>query len=84
MLTNSIAHSYATSRGIVARLTEAWAAFLVRRKTIKTLEAIDDRLLADIGLTRGDITRLRYEAWTDTGWPDEGRTPNAGFLTRSR
>lgn len=40
-----------------ARTSNRLAAYLRARKARSTLMGLDDRLLADIGITRGDIAR---------------------------
>jgi uncharacterized protein YjiS (DUF1127 family) len=44
---------------------QAIAAMFRFRRTLKALEALDDRQLRDIGLTRGDLTDLRMASSAD-------------------
>ncbi|WP_201862638.1 DUF1127 domain-containing protein [Microvirga soli] len=41
---------------------EAW---LDRRRTLKTLYALDDHALHDIGLSRADVEGLNEASWQD-------------------
>jgi len=47
----------ASPRGfpLVRRLARAWRGWRDRRETLRALQRLDDRLLADIGLSRGMI-----------------------------
>jgi len=52
-------HDSATNRkGILGRWTRAVVRNWQRRNMIATLSAMDDRLLQDIGIYRGDIARV--------------------------
>ena len=44
--------------GIIRRVSRSVVRKWRRRKLIATLEALDDRLLRDIGIVRGDIKHL--------------------------
>lgn len=62
------------------RLREAISRYLARRRTQRELEHLDDRLLADIGLTRGDISFVAAEAAEAWG----PATPIGGGSSSSR
>lgn len=48
------------------RRFKAFGASLTRRKAIYDLSRLDDRLLADMGLTRSDLqTASRWSLWGD-------------------
>jgi uncharacterized protein YjiS (DUF1127 family) len=54
-------HSFAPPHAVTGVLDQAIAALRVRRKAgraAQELALMDDRQLADIGLTRGDIYRI--------------------------
>ncbi len=54
----------AARRGI--ERVKAFGASLVRRKAIQDLGRLDDRMLADVGLTRGDLqAAARWSLWGD-------------------
>jgi uncharacterized protein YjiS (DUF1127 family) len=40
------------------RMARGLVAYMNRRRAERQLEALDDRLLADIGIMRGDIQRI--------------------------
>jgi len=44
------------------RTTTAWSRYREYRRAIRELEACSDRTLRDLGIYRGDIRRLVYEA----------------------
>jgi uncharacterized protein YjiS (DUF1127 family) len=47
---------------IAPSLSESWSRFRSYRRTVSELNALDDRELADLGIGRGDISRLAREA----------------------
>jgi len=47
------------ARAATAALGAAWQ----RRRTVRALNGLDDRMLADIGLTRGDVQMLNRGVW---------------------
>jgi uncharacterized protein YjiS (DUF1127 family) len=58
------------------RFTAAWREALHLRRTLREIEALSDRELADIGLDANDIHRLRRgEVFRPMGWStqDVGR-----------
>lgn len=65
-------HGFAhAARVVVARMGERAQAFFVsitRRRQIEALGALDDRMLADIGVTRADLEEAaRWSLWGDPG-----------------
>ncbi|SEM53892.1 Uncharacterized conserved protein YjiS, DUF1127 family [Loktanella fryxellensis] len=50
------------STGLVARITDALAARKVYRTTLTELQALDNRDLADLGISRSMIKSIAYEA----------------------
>lgn len=50
------------SSGLMARLIEAAAARKVYRTTLTELQALDNRDLADLGISRSMIKSIAYEA----------------------
>src|ERR1041385_7026102 len=60
---------------VVARVREV-AQFLKNRRDAVTLASLDDRMLADIGLTRGDVR----DAASEPVWRD----PTAILVSRSQ
>jgi uncharacterized protein YjiS (DUF1127 family) len=47
--------------GFIARIRTTLAQRALRRDTIRTLHALSDRELEDIGISRGDIFRIAEE-----------------------
>jgi uncharacterized protein YjiS (DUF1127 family) len=73
---------------VLARVGGRLAEWNLRRRTVAELEALTDRDLADIGLTRGDIDRLAEGAdAAEPGAPGRGRpaalrpAPRGGVAT---
>ena len=61
-------HSFAPPRAVTGMLDQAIAAFRVRRKARRAAEELalmDDRQLADIGLTRSDIYQIAHGMLVD-------------------
>ena len=52
-------------RNTVLELLLRFEAWLDRRKTSKELYGMDDRALADIGLSRADVDGLNAASWQD-------------------
>lgn len=51
-----------------ARRLKAAAVTMTRRKQIEALGGLDDRMLADIGVTRADLAEAaRWSLWGDPG-----------------
>lgn len=50
------------SNGLMARMIEALAARKVYRTTLTELQALDNRDLADLGITRSMIRSIAHEA----------------------
>lgn len=48
------------SKGLFRRMLDAGIRSRQRRRMIAALEALDDRILRDIGINRGDIPRVVY------------------------
>lgn len=47
---------------------KSFAASLMRRREIYDLSRLDDRMLADMGVTRGDLAEAsRWSLWGDPG-----------------
>jgi uncharacterized protein YjiS (DUF1127 family) len=75
--------------GIVVARTRQVAEILKNRRDAMTLAGLDDRMLADIGLTRGDVR----DAFSEPVWSDpttilvsrvnERRTSRRGFVASS-
>lgn len=65
--------AFSAGRGVFARNTDrvitwfkAFAVSATRRKAIRDLGQLDDRMLADIGLARGDVAAMdRWSLWGD-------------------
>lgn len=57
---------------VLARIMQRAAAFVVaweaRRRTIRELMALDDRMLSDLGITRGDIASIAAGTHSRTRW----------------
>jgi uncharacterized protein YjiS (DUF1127 family) len=53
------------SRTTLLDLLLRYEAWLDRRRTSKILYELDDRALADIGLSRADVEGLNTAAWQD-------------------
>jgi uncharacterized protein YjiS (DUF1127 family) len=51
--------SNSTTFPIVFSITDGLSHIFDRRRTLRALEALDDRLLRDVGLTRSDLDTLR-------------------------
>jgi len=71
----------AASRGLVARARDRRQ----RRRTVRDLHYLDDHLLADIGLTRGDVDLLHRGQWPTRyadGWQEPKTTVVAGTKDR--
>ena len=58
-------------RGFIGGLFAAVARYWQKQRMIGELQALDDRLLKDIGLYRNDILRLAEEHWGEA----EGELP---------
>lgn len=57
----------AASLKVMTRVKSIVAA-MTRRKQIEALSRLDDRTLADMGLTRGDLAEAaRWSLWDDAG-----------------
>ena len=54
------AASKAASFPLISTIAEGFNSIFVRRKTLKALDELDDRLLRDVGLTRSDVEKMRY------------------------
>ncbi|GAA3854416.1 DUF1127 domain-containing protein [Celeribacter arenosi] len=52
----------ARSNGFFATLAERFARYRVYRETVNELEALSDRDLADLGLSRATVKAVAYEA----------------------
>ena len=52
-------------RTIVLELLLRFESWLDRRKSSKELYGMDDRTLADIGLSRADVESLNAASWQD-------------------
>ncbi|HEY7689520.1 MAG TPA: DUF1127 domain-containing protein [Dongiaceae bacterium] len=52
----------------VGSLVGRWQQYQTRRATSRELAKLDDRLLRDIGLSRGDIDRLPDDLIRDRSW----------------
>lgn len=50
--------------GVLARLGGIVARFRARRDTANALRELDNHMLSDIGLTRGDLDRMLQSSWT--------------------
>ena len=50
------------SAGLLARIVDAMAARKVYRTTLNELRALDNRDLADLGISRSMITAIAHEA----------------------
>ena len=50
------------STGLIARMVEAMAARKVYRTTLTELQALDNRDLADLGISRSMIRAIAHEA----------------------
>jgi len=55
LYTASRAAPSATTIGILTRATDALLGWLQRDRDRRALQALDDRLLHDIGISRGDV-----------------------------
>jgi len=53
------------AEGPVRRLAMFISAWLQRRSELRALQNLDDQLLKDIGLSRGDIEREVRRKWYD-------------------
>lgn len=53
----------AAIRGAIAAMRDEWK----RQRTIRELQELDDRMLADIGLTRGQVGYPPNDAWPAVG-----------------
>jgi uncharacterized protein YjiS (DUF1127 family) len=53
------------AEGPVRRLAIFISAWLKRRAELRALQCLDDQLLRDIGLSRGDIEREVRRKWYD-------------------
>ena len=69
------AHGFAALTGIVVRRIRAFARVFKNRHDAAMLAGLDDRMLADIGLTRGDLR----DAYSEPVWRD----PTAVLVSRS-
>lgn len=49
-------------RGLVARLSEQAGRWVAYRRTLAELQALDDRTLADLGMTRGALRGIARRA----------------------
>lgn len=49
-------------RGLVARLRDGWQRRQTYKRTLRELNALTTRELADLGLTRSMLTRVAMEA----------------------
>jgi uncharacterized protein YjiS (DUF1127 family) len=71
MITDRLPQSPATegwraTAAVAMRRFKAFGASLTRRKAIYDLSRLDDRLLADMGLTRSDLQAAsRWSLWGD-------------------
>lgn len=55
-------------RAAAHRAVESVKAFgvsLTRRKAVQDLSRLDERMLADMGLSRSDLTAVEYSLWSD-------------------
>ena len=56
----------------LARIVQRAMAFVIaweaRRRTIRELMALDDRMLSDLGITRGDIASIAAGTHSRTRW----------------
>ena len=57
---NPALHDVATARNVAGRLVAAWYNHRAEKRWQRELQALDDRQLRDIGITRGDADRLRF------------------------
>lgn len=58
----SLSQARAARPGATSFFAATFGAIILRfsrQRTLKRLDELDDRLLRDIGLTRGDITEMR-------------------------
>lgn len=62
--TISAFRSAASEQGILARLSGTVARYRARRETTNALRELDNHMLSDIGLTRGDLDRMLQSSWT--------------------
>jgi uncharacterized protein YjiS (DUF1127 family) len=63
MSTLTLRFSDGADKTVAARLRAAYHSFrtaLVRRHTVRSLVELDDHILKDIGLTRGDVLSLAH------------------------
>ncbi len=61
------------TKGTLLPLLLRFETWLDRRRSSKVLYRMDDRALADIGLSRADVDGLNGEAWRDALPPAFGR-----------
>jgi len=74
---------------VLARIVQRAAAFVAaweaRRRTICELMALDDRMLSDLGITRGDIASIAAGTHLRTRWTSlRGPMPLASLASSSR
>lgn len=61
---NVFAKLLGQANSLVTRAYRKWRQWHSERQALKELEALDDVLLKDIGINRGQLQRLRYAATT--------------------
>lgn len=66
-MTRTLSHADATiarpdNGGLFARAQKSFAQYRLYRKTLAELEALNDRELRDLGLSRYDLRTLAYDS----------------------
>jgi uncharacterized protein YjiS (DUF1127 family) len=51
--------------GLIRRAVRAYLEWRTLRSAVRTLQSMDDRILADIGMSRGEIQSVVYGKGTD-------------------